>query len=118
MADSQLILELMFLYIRGGCSLTVLLFFLTLVEEAVSMIHTSRIKDNWTPKFLAVEQFNTFDRAVTVYKSFNKLCPENLWNKYHLRSHCSRYNTRFCRNIQINLEYAIFEKTATKFQQF
>ena len=28
MADSQLILELMFLHIRGGCSLTVLLFFL------------------------------------------------------------------------------------------
>ena len=27
MADSQLILELMFLHIRGGCSLTVLLFF-------------------------------------------------------------------------------------------
>ena len=31
MADSQLILELMFLHIRGGCSLTVLLFFLMLV---------------------------------------------------------------------------------------
>ena len=31
MADSQLILELFFLHIRGGCSLTVLLFFLMLV---------------------------------------------------------------------------------------
>ena len=31
MADSQLTLELMFLHIRGGCSLTVLLFFLMLV---------------------------------------------------------------------------------------
>ena len=30
-ADSQLILELMFLHIRGSCSLTVLLFFLMLV---------------------------------------------------------------------------------------
>ena len=35
MADSQLILELMFLHIRGGCSLTVLLFFLMLVEHVV-----------------------------------------------------------------------------------
>ena len=31
MADSQLILELIFLHIRGGCSLAVLLFFLMLV---------------------------------------------------------------------------------------
>ena len=31
MADSQVILELVFLRIRGGCSLTVLLFFLKLV---------------------------------------------------------------------------------------
>ena len=31
MADSQLILELLFLHRRGGCSLTVLLFFLMLV---------------------------------------------------------------------------------------
>ena len=31
MADSKLILELLFLQIRGGCSLAVLLFFLLLV---------------------------------------------------------------------------------------
>ena len=31
MADSQLILELFFLHIRGGCSPTVLLFFLMLM---------------------------------------------------------------------------------------
>ena len=54
-------------------------------------------------------QLITFDRAGMVYKIFNKLCPENLWNKFNLRSYHSRYNTRFCRNIQIpkyNLEYA------------
>ena len=79
-----------------------------LQDRAVSMIHRSRIIDNWTPKFLAVEQLITFVRAVMVYKIFNKLSPENLRNKFHLRSHYSRYNTRFCRNIQIpnNLEYA------------
>ena len=80
-----------------------------LQDRTVSMIHTTRIKDNWTPKFLAVKQFIAFDRVVVIYKIFNKLCPENIWNKYHLRSHYSRYNTKFCRNIQIpryNLEYA------------
>ena len=35
MADSQLILELLFLQRRGGCSLKVLLFFLMLVEQHV-----------------------------------------------------------------------------------
>ena len=83
--------------------------FLHLHDRVVSMIHTSRIKDNWTPKFLSVKQLITFDRAVMVYRIFNKLCPENLWNKFNLRSHHSRYNTRFCRNIQnpkYNLEYA------------
>ena len=70
---------------------------------------TSRIKGNWTQKFLSDKQLITIDRAVMVYKIFNKLCPENLWHKFTLRSHHSRYSTRFCRNIQIpkyNLEYA------------
>ena len=58
---------------------------------------------------LSVEQLITFDRAGMVYKIINKLCPENLWSKFNLKSHYSRYNTRSCRNIQIpkyNLEYA------------
>ena len=38
MADSQLILELMFLHIRGGCSLTVLLFFLMLVGTSCGFL--------------------------------------------------------------------------------
>ena len=47
-----------------------------LQDRAVSMIHTSRIKDNWTPKILLVEQLITFDRTVMVYNIINKLCPE------------------------------------------
>ena len=47
-----------------------------LKDRAVSMIHTSRMKDNWTPKFQSVKQLNTFDGAVMVYKTFNKLCQE------------------------------------------
>ena len=35
-----------------------------LQDRAVSMTHTSRIKGNWTPKILPVEQVITFDRAV------------------------------------------------------
>ena len=48
-------------------------------------------------------------KSVMVYKILNQLCPENLRSKFHLRSDYSRYNTRFCRNIQIpkyNLAYA------------
>ena len=95
--------------IWGSLSNTKVEFLQRLQDRAVSMIHMSRIKDNWTPKFPSVKQLITFDRAVMVYKIFNKLGPENLWNKFNLRSHYSRYNTRFCRNIQIpkyNLEYA------------
>jgi len=80
-----------------------------LQDRAVSMIHTCRIEGSWRPKFLVVEQLITFDRVVMVYKIFNKLCPQKLWNKYYQWSYYSRYNTRFCKNFQIpkyNLEYA------------
>ena len=95
--------------ILGSLSNTKIEFLQRPQDRAVSMIHTSRINDNWTPKFPSVQQLLTFDHAVMVYKIFNKLCPENLWNKFNLRSHHSRYNTQYCRNIQIpkcNLEYA------------
>ena len=36
------------------------------------MIHTSRIKDNWTPKFLAVEQFITFAKVGIEQKLLRK----------------------------------------------
>ena len=41
MADSQLILELMFLHIRGGCSLTVLPFSLMLVRTCCFILPAS-----------------------------------------------------------------------------
>ena len=73
------------------------------------MIETSRIKDEWPNSFLRTEQLVMFDRAVMAYKIMNRLCPENLWNKFQQRSHYSSYNTRFCRDLQIpryDLEYA------------
>ena len=41
MADSQLILELLFLQRRGGCSFTVLLFFLMLVGTCCFILSAS-----------------------------------------------------------------------------
>ena len=59
-------------------------------DRAISMIHASRIKGNWSPNLLTVKQLITFDSAVFVYNIFNRLCPENVWNKFHLKSHYSR----------------------------
>ena len=44
MADSQLILELLFLQRRGGCSLTVLLFFPMLVGTCCFILSNSHAK--------------------------------------------------------------------------
>ena len=45
MADSQLILELLFLQRRGGCSLTVLLFFLYSYGVPTSIRNGSRLEN-------------------------------------------------------------------------
>ena len=50
MADSQLIVELFFLHIRGGCSLTVLLFILMLVGTCCFILSASLyvdFSDHW-----------------------------------------------------------------------
>ena len=60
------------------------------------MIDTARIKDDWSKNFLQVKQLITFDRSVMAYKIMNRLCPENLWNKFQRRSHYSNYNTTGC----------------------
>ena len=67
-----------------------------LQDRAISIIGTSRMKDEWSHNFLRTEQLV-------------RLCPENLWNKFQRRSQYSSYNTGFCRDLQIpryNLEYA------------
>ena len=35
------------------------------------------------------------------YKIMNKLCPEEIFNKFLPRSSVSNYNTRHCRDLQI-----------------
>ena len=80
-----------------------------LQDRAIFIIETARIKDKWSNNLLSAEQLVMFDRAFMAYKIMNRLCPENLWNKFQRRSHYSNYSTRFCRDLQIpryNLEYA------------
>ena len=60
MADSQLILELLFLQRRGGCSLTVLLFFLMLVEKSFSVCQ------EMLPLFRAVLKFCSTNRLFSL----------------------------------------------------
>ena len=57
-----------------------------LQDRAISIIETSRIKDELSHNFLHTEQLVLFDRAVMAYKIMNRLCPENLWNKFQRRS--------------------------------
>ena len=70
-------------------------------DKAISIIDTARIKDDWSKNLSTVKQLIMFDRSVMTYKITNRLCPENLWNKFQRRSHYSNYNTRFCENLQI-----------------
>ena len=51
MVDSQLILELLFLYRRVGCSLTVLLFFLMLMGTCFFILSTSLCGASYVPSF-------------------------------------------------------------------
>ena len=51
-------------------------------DRAISIIETSRIKDDWSNNFLRTEQLVMFYCAVMAYKIMNRLCPENLWNKF------------------------------------
>ena len=70
-----------------------------LQDRAISIIETSGIKDEWSNNFLSAEQLVIFDRAVMVYKIINRLCPENLCDKFQQRSKYSSYNTRNCRDL-------------------
>ena len=51
----------------------------------ISIIDTARIKDNWSKNFLQVKELITFDRSVMTYRIMNRLCPENLCNKFQRR---------------------------------
>ena len=68
----------------------------------------AKIKDKWREDWLSVEQLVRFYQLTLTYKMMNRICPDNLLNKYKIRSQCSSYNTRHCRDLQnsrYNLEY-------------
>ena len=57
MADSQLILDLLFLYIRCGCSLAGLLFFLMLVGTCCFIVCLSLHSASYVPSFTSARKF-------------------------------------------------------------
>ena len=80
-----------------------------LQNRAQSIIDRAKIKDQWSRDWLNVEQLINFDRSVMTYKMMNKICPENLWDRYKTRNMYSSYRTRNCTDIQLpryNLEYS------------
>ena len=72
-----------------------------------AIIQKARIKDDCSYNWLCVENLIQFDRSTITHKIMNRMCPDNLWDKFPQMSLLSKYNARNCRNIQIpnyNLE--------------
>ena len=72
-----------------------------LQSRAWSLIENAKIKDHWSSSWLNVENIICYDRNVMTYKIVNRLCPENLFDKYLPRSYFSLYNTRNSKDLQI-----------------
>ena len=72
-----------------------------LQSRAWSIIENAKIKDLWSSSWLNVENIIRYDRNVMTYKIVNRLCPENLFDKYLPRSCFSSYNTRNSQDLQI-----------------
>ncbi len=79
-----------------------------LQNRASSIFNKGRLKDNWSRKYLSVEQAKKYDQLVMSYKIINRQYPESLLDVHHYRSQQSNYKTRNSRDLQIprnNLEY-------------
>ena len=79
-----------------------------LQNRARTIIERAKYRDNWSCKWLDVEQLIKFDRSVMTYKIMNRMCPESLWDKFPQISLHSSYRTRNCKDIRMpryNLEY-------------
>ena len=85
----------------------------------VFFVQDCRIKDNRSRNF-TVQQLFDFDLSVMTYKIMNKLCLENLQNKFLERSHYTKYDTTFSKNLHIpkyNREYTFFYKKNSFFPE-
>ena len=87
--------------IWGSLSETKIAVLQRLQDRAYSIITDARIKYSWSASWLNVENLFRYDRNVMIYKIMNRLCPENPWDKYQLRSFHSTYNMRHCKDLQI-----------------
>ena len=94
----------------GASSLSVSWIINSLIQNRAQLIiENARIKDNWSCDWLNVNNQISFDRLVMTYKIKNRLSPENLWDKFELRSVHSKYATTNCHDLQIprlNTEHA------------
>ena len=67
----------------------------------VDIIQASNIKDSLIRPTLSIDQMFQFDRLVLMFKMINKICPENLHNKFVERSSISKYDTGNKTDLQI-----------------
>ena len=72
-----------------------------LQARACSIIKSAKIKDRWFSSWLNVENIIRYNRNVMTYKIIDRLCPENLEDKYLPGSCFSTYNVRNSQNLQI-----------------
>ena len=94
--------------IWGSLSKTKITALQRLQNRACPIITNAKIKDNWSCSWMSVENIIRYDRSIMTYKIMNKLCPENLFDKYSPRSTISSYNTRNLKDLEIpkyRLEY-------------
>ena len=65
-----------------------------LQNRAFDTIEASKIKDSLIRSTFSIDQMFQFDRLVLIFKIINKICPENLLDKFTERSTISKYSTR------------------------
>ena len=86
-----------------------------LQSRAWTIIENAKIKDIWSTSWLNVENIIRHDRNVMTYKIVNRLCPENLFDKYLPRSYFSLYKTRNSKDLQIPRSSTEFFKTSSHY---
>ena len=94
-----------YLFTLVACYFSLFLHFLAALQRlqsrAWSIIENAKLKDLWSSSWLNVENIIRYDRNVMTYKIINRLCSENLFDKFLLRSCFSSYNTRNSKDLQI-----------------
>ena len=71
-----------------------------LQNMAKMIIKNAKHKDEWSDSLLSVKNLFRFDRSVMTYKILKKISPNNLWEKFYLKSAYSRYDTISYKNLQ------------------